>query len=305
MAHRPEVIVRLARLALAAVIGLTAVSTARPLAAQEAPAAAAEPTYQVRLRDGSVLYGRIVERTDSTLVVVTGSGARIALQTIQVARVTLVRADAAGRAQTPDPNPTRLLFAPTARPLPKGEGYVASYFFFLPMVGYGVTDRLVLAGGTPILPDAIGRIWYLAPKFTLVDADQTSVAIGVLSFFSTESSANNSVGILYAASTFGSTDNAVTLGAGWGYARIDGSADISNRPTLLLGGERRVSPSFKLVAETYSFVGGGDSDAIWALSVRILGERLAADLGVAGLTANGGCCLPVVDVVYSFGKRRE
>lgn len=296
---------RCVRLAFVAVLALNGMLSTRPLAAQAAPAAPAEPTYEVRLRDGSVLYGRIAERTDSTLVVVTGSGARIVLQTIQVARITPVRADRAGRIQTPDPNPTRLLFAPTARPLAKGEGYVASYFFFLPMVAYGVTDRLVLAAGTPILPDAIGRIWYLAPKFTLAENEGASFAIGVLSFFSTEASFSNSVGILYGASTIGSTDNAVTLGAGWGYARVDGSANISNSPVILVGGERRVAPNFKVVAETYSFLDGSGSDAIWALSVRILGERISADLGVAGLTASGGCCLPVVDVVYSFGKRRE
>ena len=45
-----------------------------------------------------------------------------------------------------------MFFAPTARTLEHGKGYVADYYLFFPIVAYGVTDRITVAGGMSILP---------------------------------------------------------------------------------------------------------------------------------------------------------
>lgn len=54
-----------------------------------------------------------------------------------------------GEFQPLDPHDTRLFFAPTARSLKRGEGYVGVYEIFLPFVQVGVTDRFSIGGGTP------------------------------------------------------------------------------------------------------------------------------------------------------------
>ena len=57
--------------------------------------AAADSTFEIRLRDGSVFFGRIVERSETRVVVVTASGARIELSPMQIERI---RASGAQRA---------------------------------------------------------------------------------------------------------------------------------------------------------------------------------------------------------------
>ncbi len=290
-------------------LALTLLFAPHGLSAQaaDAPAVAmstADSTVEVRLRDGSVLYGRVVERSESRIVLVTSSGVRLELDMVQVASIRSVRTRGSdGRYWTPDPNATRLFFSSTARPLAKGEGYISSYFLFFPMVAYGVTDRITLAGGTPILPGLLGELWYFAPKVTLLHRGNLSVAVGALGFWFPEATDGASVGIAYAASTFGSTDRAVTMGAGWGYFADEGATAFSSRPVFMLGGETRTSASVKLISENWLAFDGGDVNGIVSGGVRFIGARLSADLGMGTAIGSGGCCVPMVNFVYAFGNR--
>ena len=54
----------------------------------------------------------------------------------------------------PNPNATRLYFAPTAHMLRKGKGYFADYYLFSPSVVYGITDNITIGGGVSLFPAA-------------------------------------------------------------------------------------------------------------------------------------------------------
>lgn len=285
-----------------------------PVSAQDPPPAsvptAAKPAprdtvVEVRLRDGSVLYGRVVEETPERIVVVTVNGLRLEVPRAQVEslRVSAGRA-VEGAFWAEDPNSTRLFFTSTARPLKKGDGYVSSFMLFLPLVAYGVTDRLTIAGGTPILPELFGRMWYFAPKYTVAKRERSAFAVGALGFVLPEDFADNgSVGIMYGAGTWGSRDRAITAGAGWGYVWASGTSGVSNDPVIMLGGETRVSRRVKLITENWMFT-SGQTEGFVSGGVRFIGDRLSADLGVGGFTGtDGGCCFPLVNFVYNFGRR--
>lgn len=269
------------------------------------PAARGDTIMEVRLRDGSVLYGRVAEETPDRVVIVTSAGVRLELQRGQIEsmRVTSGRA-VDGAFWVEDPNSTRLFFTSTARPLRKGSGYISSFMLFLPLVAYGVTDRFTIAGGTPILPDAFGRVWYVAPKVTLVHRERSAFAVGALGFVLPEDVVDEgSIGIVYAAGTWGDRDRAITAGAGWGYRWASGTSDVSNDPVVMLGGETRVSRRVKLITENWVFT-GGETEGVISGGVRFIGDRLSADLGIGGFTGIGdGCCFPLVNFVYNFGKR--
>lgn len=285
-----------------------------PVSAQDPPPAsvptAAKPAprdtvVEVRLRDGSVLYGRVVEETPERIVVVTVNGLRLEVPRAQVESIRV----SAGRSVegafwAEDPNSTRLFFTSTARPLKKGDGYVSSFMLFLPLVAYGVTDRLTIAGGTPILPELFGRMWYFAPKYTVAKRERSAFAVGALGFVLPEDFADNgSVGIMYGAGTWGSRDRAITAGAGWGYVWASGTSGVSNDPVIMLGGETRVSRRVKLITENWMFT-SGQTEGFVSGGVRFIGDRLSADLGVGGFTGtDGGCCFPLVNFVYNFGRR--
>jgi hypothetical protein len=285
---------------VAATHTLAAQSAAGPAVATSAP----DSTVEVRLRDGSVLYGRIAERSESRVVLVTSSGVRLELEMLQVLSIRTVRTRGSdGRYWAPDPNATRLFFSSTARPLAKGEGYISSYFLFVPMVAYGVTDRITLAGGTPVLPGAFGELWYFAPKVTLLNREQLSVAVGALGLWFPSAADGESVGIVYGSSTIGSPDLALTVGAGWGYFTDGGTTEFSNRPVIMLGGETRTAASVKLISENWLAFDGPTVNGIVSGGVRFIGPRLSADLGLGMAVGDGGCCLPMVNFVYSFGNR--
>jgi hypothetical protein len=286
-----------------AVMALTA-SLAAPstAAAQGQPARVAPDTVtEIRLRDGTVLIGHVVSETETTVVVLTRSGARVEVPVGQITsrRQTVARAD--GEVWPDDANVSRLFFSSTGRPVPKGEGYVSSFWLFFPFVGYGVTDRFTIAAGTPILPGAMGEIFYIAPKFTLYNEGNLSVSAGALSFFLTKEIAEGNAGILYGVGTYGSRDNAITLGAGWFYAATDDFSGTSNEPVFMIGGERRISRRVKLVTENWLAVNPGIS-GMMSGGVRFIGDRLSADLGFAGMTGvESACCLPVINFVWNFG----
>ena len=73
----------------------------------------------------------------------------------------------------------------------------------------------------------------------------------------------------------------------------------------MIGGETRVSRRIKLITENWFFTGAG-GDGLVTGGVRFIGDRLSADLGLGGATgADGsGCCLPLVNCVWNFGRAK-
>jgi len=105
------------------------------------------------LEDGSTLVGRIIEVNDDNLLYKTKYGT-LTISILDIAELKLIKKDKIkkGKYWFPNPNCTRLFFAPTARMLKKGEGYFADYFIFLPTFTFGVTDIFTLGGGFSIMP---------------------------------------------------------------------------------------------------------------------------------------------------------
>ena len=44
------------------------------------------------------------------------------------------------------------MFAPSGRPLRKGDGYFSDHYVIFPGFAYGVTDNLSVSGGVSIVP---------------------------------------------------------------------------------------------------------------------------------------------------------
>ena len=284
--------IRLAGLLICAFTGVAVPGTAQVLRVDVPPDSVVQ---QVELVDGSRLYGRFVDASDpATFRLASGSEMSIPLGSIR--SVTRVGGRLRGAEYWPmDPNRTRLFFGPTGRTLPKGSGYLSVFELFIPFVAGAPTDDLLLAGGTPLAPDAIGRIFWLAPKLRVVDREALDVSIGVLSIFGPDF--DESFGILYGTGTWGSDDDALTAGLGFGYY----DRSLGDRPVVMIGGEVRVARSVKLVSENWifpegvGFVSGG---------VRFIGERLSADLGILNLVGDadddGGYWLPLVSFVWNW-----
>ncbi len=273
--------------------------------------------WEIRLTDGSTILGQVTAVAPESLSIRTPAGVTAQINRVSIVSMRISQGSLRdGRLWPRDPNRTRLFFGPTGRMSDAGDGYLGVYELFLPFLSFGVTDNLTIAGGSPIIPGAIGRVWYVAPKVGANISGRAALAGGVLAFVDADlnlSDTFDTMGIAYLVGTFGNEDSALTTGVGWGFA----GSDIENQPIFLLGGETRTSERLKLVSENY-FVTYRDFDgfpnarertrvvALLSGGVRFIGERLSADAGI-GLYAgqnSTGCCLPLVNFVYNFGSAR-
>lgn len=284
--------------------------------------AASDTVYEVQLADGSTIIGRVVAVEGETLTLQTEAGVRVQVTRAQIRRMRPVQGRIQdGEVWPEDPHGTRLFFAPTGRSLSQGEGYFGVYELFFPFITYGVTDQLVLTGGTPIIPGAIGEVGYFGPKLRLINAPRAQVSAGVFAGLWDGGIA----GVAYGVGTWGSRDAALTTGIGWGFSDDtddDEDGGFSSRPILMLGGEMRGGARFKFLTENYLLVyedscanydpsggtcrSGTESVGLVTAGVRFFGERLSADagLGLGVGTEDFACCIPLVNFVYSFGGKR-
>jgi hypothetical protein len=265
------------------------------------PIVVTDTVMQIRLTDGSVLYGRIIAVEADRITIESESNARTEVSRTQIASIRrnttrLVN----GERWIQDPNGTRLFFGPTGRAIGGGEGYFAVYELLMPFLSYGVTDRFSLSGGTPIIPEAMGELVYFAPKLTLISEPGFDFAAGVLAFFAPDE--DESLGLVYGVGTVGSRDNAVTIGLGLPFV-TDEEDNFGDRVVVMLGSEARMSARTKFITESYIIP--GVSGALVVGGIRFFGERLSADAGLGfAVGDDSGCCLPVVNFVYAFGKGR-
>lgn len=256
--------------------------------------------HKLYLKDGSILVGNILSEDATSIRFKTLSQIEVVVPKEQLKKREIISgATVQGEFWRKDPNRTRMLFAPTARPLKSGQGYFSIYEIFFPFVAVGVTDFLSLAGGMSLFPGASSQLFYVAPKITPVHLDKFDLAAGVLYIFIPEDSEN--AGIVYSVTTYGTEQASLTAGLGWGFS----GSDFSNKPVLVIGGDLRLSGKTKLITENW-LIPNSDVSLI-SLGIRFFGENLAADFGLvfpAGADIEGFPFLPWVGFAYNFGPAR-
>jgi hypothetical protein len=295
-------------LALAAGCGaLLALAAPKQAAAQDTVtvrevAVPADSLREIRLTDGSRIYGRIVEETAERVVVVTPAGARIELARGQIESISQVQGTLKdGKVWPADPHATRLFLGPTGRSLAAGEGYAGDFELFVPFVALGVTDRITIGAATVVGGGETGKWFALVPKVQVVRSPVVNVAVGAAAGFKTEDVGSGTVGMAFAVATLGSTDHSLTLGTGFPFYHTEDGSDFVTHPVVQFGGEARVGAHTKLITENY-WVPQGEG-ALLSGGLRIFGEHLSVDAGI-GTTTSGGV-LPLVNFVYSWGGRKK
>lgn len=221
-------------------------------------------------------------------------------------REVAARAVRQGQYWAPDPNDTRLFFAPTGRMLAKGDGYFSdTYLLLLNFVG-GVSPRFTMGGGFSIIPsqNPQNNIIYITPKLGVLQSERVNIAIGALAGFAgfedlTDDDWERNFGILYGVGTFGVPEASITVGAGWGYT----GNGIADQPVVMIGGASRAGRRFSLVTENYIFP-SGDINALVSYGVRLFGEKLSVDLAFFNGLGSGSEFLfpgiPYVAVAMKF-----
>ena len=261
----------------------------------------ADSLVSISLTDGTQLEGTITQETETHILVETLSGLEIKVPRTSIVAIKKRHAGAFSR---PDPNYTRLMFAPTGRPLRRGDRYFFNHYVFFPGMAYGFTDRFGVAGGLSVIPGlGLGeQILSLAPKFGLYASGDVALSAGVLYMKVADEGAG---GMAFVVGTKGSPDKSFTCGIGLGYIAEEGEdVDFAEHPVLLLGGNIRLSESMALVSENWLITGGDfkfDQQPL-GLALRFLGSKIAVDAGVIiiGEVIEEGFPIPWLSFVYNF-----
>jgi hypothetical protein len=247
----------------------------------------------VTLTDGSTIFGRIVTVGADSVSFQTGAGT-MQLSVKAIRDVRLISNDDVheGDYWFPNPNSTRLFFAPTGQQLKQGEGYFSDYELFFPGVAVGVTDNISIGGGVSLIPaSASNQIYYVTPKIGFSPSDQVHLAAGVL-FAGTNGGTG---GIYYGVGTFGDGNGSVTIGGGYGFA----GGKIQSKPVGMLGGEFRIARRLAVVTENY-LLPVSDNNVLYSFGFRFMGEKLTTDLALANVSGSQIIGIPYVDFVFRF-----
>jgi hypothetical protein len=256
---------------------VSCIAATAPCAAQSTGVLPINASVSARLRDGTVLVGRLSEQMTDSVQITTGSGRFMIARSAIIELKLLSPADIErGAYWAPDPHDTRLFFGPTGRTLAAGTGYFSDTYILLFNAAVGITDRIMIGAGMSVIPfpDFFhDNLYYVAPKFALVRGDSFNLAVGAIVGFSGRLSGNAS--IYYVAATNGAPDASFTYGLG--YASAAGT--VNNAPLLMLSGNKRVARKLALMTENYFIV--SRKELYWAplYGVRFIGDRLSTDLG--------------------------
>lgn len=211
-------------------------------------------TYRVETVQGTTFMGRLVSMSLTKLEFETTELGPLTLERTQIRR-----ADLQGPAAlTTKPgyydigNGNRLFFAPTARGLRQGEATLQDVDVYFLGVNYGLTNYLSIGGYVSLVPGLSPdeQLLVLTPKVSFPISEKVHVGAGLLyarvpNFDS--GSTGTGTGIGYGVVTYGSADNNLTFGLGYGFV----NGDIGSTPVLQLGGQTRVSRRVSLISENY------------------------------------------------------
>ena len=189
----------------------------------------------------------------------------------------------------PDPNSSRLYFAPKGKMLKKGEGYYQNIWVIFSSVSYGFTDNITVGVGTIILPNV--PFYYITPKVGIAATENFDFAVGALII----KIPDHTAGILYGVGTYSGNDFDFTLGLGYGFA----DDNLAEKPMITLGFEKRLSRRTAFISENWVFP--GVDDPILSYGIRFFGESMAVDVAfyntISGIQFPG---IPYLDFTYNF-----
>ena len=253
--------------------------------------------HALYLTDGTRLVGRITAVTaDSVRVVSVSATTMVARAAIREVRQYAADELHNGELWPENPHVSRLIFAPTAIALRKGEAYFADFWIFLVNAGYGVTDRFTIGAGMSIIPGLTitDNLLFVIPKYAVLNQPKLKVALGGLfARVGGFSSGSESVGILYGVATVGSRESNLTLGSGWGYV----GDRISDKPVLTLGGQHRVARRIALISENWFFPFQNNSSGLVSYGLRLLGEKISVDFAFANPISDGNAFFPGIPLL--------
>lgn len=266
---------------------------ANPTATPEIPGR----SYGVELRSGNSFIGVLRAAGVQELEFDTKDLGLVRVQRANIKRLELLTEAQARKGYADVGNGTRMLFAPTARNLRRGEGYVQDIDIYLIGANYGITDNLSVGVLVPILPFVGGTAFAITPKLSVPVTEKFHVGVGALYARASFGGESAGGGVAYGVGTYGTADDNVTVGLGYGFSD---QGETSSSPVVVVGGAKRISNRISLINETY-IVSGGVAGLVGG---RFHASRFGGSLGFLYASGLGGIYPAYLEGSYRFGRNK-
>ena len=282
----------------------------------------------VTLKDGSRLVGAVVRETEGTLTFRTNAGLEVELARETVASLSAAPPGvpqgpvSAAPAEFSEPNDTRLMFAPTGRPLAQGRWVLLRPLCRLSGLCLRTHRPPERFGGILGRPGAEPQeqVFYVSSTVGWRLSKKAAFSLGGL--YATGSEASEAGALLFGVASFGSSNRSLSVGLSLAATRnqeyrYDGRDEyvsssqwsIRDAPVVMVGGTVRAGKRVSLVAESWLFPGHDFqlSEQPLGMAVRFFGERLSVDVGIVLVAEilDEGFPIPWLSFSYHFGPSRN
>jgi hypothetical protein len=292
------------------ILALHGILLASPVLSLAQTATTASQT--INLNDGTVLQGRVIDETDSTVTVQTDELGRV---TVRRSRITAlpVRDTSAVTARAPvvDPDPIghALVLMPTAFLPPQGSVVFRDFELLFLTLGYSPTASTSVVAGAMFPISADFNALTFGVKQGLYQNAQATRAVAVVGNITVPVGREiNEAGFLWLANLVGSQRVTERLGvhAAFGAVGVQGKGANNQSLSVAAGFDTRVTKNIKILGEVMR--GGTSFDPNTSLTlanvgIRLHGERLSADIAAMrplGQSMGDLLVIPLINVGYRF-----
>lgn len=259
---------------------------------------------RIETLDGNEFLGEIVSQDSLSIKLKTQTLGEITIskRDIKFREEIDVQQIKSGKYWFGNPQSTRYFWSPNGYGLKKGEGYYQNIWVLWNQFAYGVTDNFSIGGGIiPIFLFGGGPTpVFLTPKISIpVKKDKINLAVGGL-FGTVLGESESGFGILYGLSTFGTPDNNVTVGLGYGYA----AGEWASSPLININGMFRITSRGYFITENYYINIGDEGFVLFMLGGRWIIKDAALDYGLVIPAGDIGAfvAIPWIGFTIPFGN---
>lgn len=236
--------------------------------------------FRIETRDGNEFVGQIISEDSARIIVLTENLGEISIRKKEIKSREKVNIQQIrdGKVWFPNPQSTRYFWSPNGYGLRKGEGYYQNIWVLWNQFAYGVTDNLSVGGG--IIPlflfGGAPTPVFFSPKFSFpVEKNKFNIGAGAL-VGTVLGESGSSFGILYGLTTFGTPDNNVSLGMGYGFA----GGEWASSPIINLNGMFRLSDRWYIITENFYVNTDGEGFGLLTFGGRWIIKKAALDFGL-------------------------
>ena len=260
---------------------------------------------QVETLDGNEYIGIILNQSPESIRLKTEVLGEITIPQSEIKRITPLSATKSkdGVYWLDNPQATRYFWAPNGYNLKAGEGYYQNVWVLFNQAVVGLTDYF--SAGVGVMPlflfeGAPTPVWVTA-KFSLpIVENKINLGAGALMSTVVGGDTESGFGILYGISTFGSKNQNLNIGLGWGFA--DG--EMAKNPTLNISGTIRTGARGYFITENYLIGTPDETVVISMIGGRRIIKRVGLDFGVVmpfSSEMEGFYAVPWLGLTIPFG----